>query len=365
MTVASDAQSRRRVCAISILIPLRGEGRLRNLEKMSPWEAGPWTYPGTSGRHFVAKERTWHYLMTEPADRINCPDDRFHWVNPSLRGFDFIDCLELVHAPTDLSSKAPSAYLIVHTSITPGPKGGITEIFERITNLYSPRRGSTSALLETAALESFKPDLQYPRATTVSLVIDAGGLPPFKGDNTMEDAVAFLANLPNTTPLGQRATLHEIRPIGPRSLMAVSAGGVSLSLADHRDSLGEMRAFVVDALLIATIQRDQLVGFSLEWANKRERKGRSGNSIADRFDKFRRIWWWAAPLSHQSSYISLPYETWQSATRSQEFMNQLSDEFRDARNAQQAKATRLLAYMGLGIAVVSIIVALIVPVVFK
>ena len=154
MTVASDAQSRRRGCAISILIPLRGEGRLRNLEKMSRWEAGPWIHPG-SGRPFVAKERTWHYLMTEPADRINRPDDRFHWVNPALRDFDFIDCLELVHAPTDLSSKAPSAYLIVHTSITPGPKGGITEIFERVTNLYSPRRGSTSALLETAEPVSY------------------------------------------------------------------------------------------------------------------------------------------------------------------------------------------------------------------
>ena len=46
-------------------------------------------------------------------------------------------------------------------------------------------------------------------------------------------------------------------------------------------------------------------------------------------------------------------------------MNTLSGEFRDAKNAQQAKATRLLADIGLGIAVVSIFVAVIVPVVFK
>lgn len=71
------------------------------------------------------------------------------------------------------------------------------------------------------------------------------------------------------------------------------------------------------------------------------------------------------PVSHQSSCISVPYEVWQSVTRSQDEMNIISDEVRDARNAQQAKATRLLAYIGLGIAVVSIFVAVIVPVVFR
>jgi hypothetical protein len=43
--------------------------------------------------------------------------------------------------------------------------------------------------------------------------------------------------------------------------------------------------------------------------------------------------WWVAPVSHQPSYISLPYEAWQSVTRPQEDMNTLCDEVRDARNA--------------------------------
>jgi hypothetical protein len=75
--------------------------------------------------------------------------------------------------------------------------------------------------------------------------------------------------------------------------------------------------------------------------------------------------WLVAPVSHQSSYISVPYEAWQSVTRSQDDMNILCDEFREARNDQQAKATRLLADLGLGIAVVPVIFAVIVPAVFK
>lgn len=112
----------------------------------------------------------------------------------------------------------------------------------------------------------WQPDLRVARALTVALVTDVSQGPPLAaaGADGEEGWLDVLTSLPlaGRFESGASTASEVVRHAGELRVCVTAHGVTAVPPPGSRTFVGETRAGLVDALLLALIQRDTIVGFA-------------------------------------------------------------------------------------------------------
>ncbi len=299
------------------------------------WKPGAWTHPGDDARVLGEQERTAPFLNREPVEDLVSTQRRW-WrsvraeVAPGLR----CQAMELVHR-LDLTTSAPSAYLVVHIELMRGQRGGATDALRSAAELARPRRALPRELV-AAYLPGAEVDGHSLRAATVALTAASGTPPLVEGEPDVGAAwLAVLAELPLRQGFDATGTLDRLESAGPmRALVTTSAIAYGRP-PGARTFVAAVRGHVVDALLLGVLQRDTLLGFSRELATRDDWSPERTLDTSRRFDEFRRRWWWQVLADDERLRPAL--QSWRRAGGTELLMAQLVADFADQRAELRAE----------------------------
>lgn len=339
---------------VTVLWPLVARGQQ---ETSVDWLTGAWPEPGTNNRQYDSATRTDPYVNPEPIRRLVTPPRR-HWRNVDRLLAPGVHCrvAELVRAEP-LTPHAPEAYGLVHLEISRGPRGGTSEQLKAVSELSRPRRQRAREAVESL-LHGWQLDERVARATVVALVTDTSDPPPFHPPATASVDAWFdvLTELPTDT-MPDGAVVAGERLLASGLVARIARHGVVVAPPPGwRSYVGEIRGQLADAMLLAVLQRDWLLGFARELADGEEWNRKQALSTAGHFDEFRRQWWWQS-ISDMDR-VGAVFETWQRVGGSATLMQQLVGEIGDLRSEHRARSTEMAARVSVCIAAASFVAAI-------
>lgn len=335
----------------TIFYPLKGPRDLTAFSEDQGWRAGPWPTPASDARIVDANERRGRFTNPLPIDML-LAEDRRRWRETAqdLGNRVNMRCAEVVTAPT-FAAHAPDAYGLVHLELQPGPRGGVAAAVERLAHLSRPRR----QLAADAAAVFVPLELHdTARAFTACLTPGTERAPlvgePLPGERPGLRWLACLSELPKETMPAGSAIADDAVVVHPDLLLPCTSTVLAVVRpGGYRDFVGQFRSSVVDSVLLALVQRDQVRGISMEHGGRHSNR-RLGSAVA----RFRHHWWWQdvsdAPL------VAAALRGVQSAAAVPQLMQQFVDEVGDARSERRPRASFVLSSVAAIAAVLAVVV---------
>ena len=312
--------------------------------RLASWNLGAWPVK-FDAEEVDRADRLRRYHVLEPITAITDESDR-RWLGlaadvaagVSVRGAELLDLTVAGYR---------QSYLVLHLDLIRGVRGGTSEA---VTNLATLVRLQSKGLEEEvrrllpgAALAI---DQTFMRAVTIAGLPATTELlapPRVKTAEPLRGWLTALTDFPRSQHSAYKAGDREIFDIVPGVRGSAAAGGVAVA-SESGGHLRErtFRAHYVDAMLIATVQRDVLLRLAAELARSATASGRATRTILESFDEFRASWWKPIAVDHPVSAIV--GQRWRQAVGVDALMEQMIGEVADlhqARRTEQPNGWRL------------------------